>query len=86
MAKFTGIKRFSGETLPHADADPFVAAVLEAFTPAHCIWGSDWPHLLHGPGVTYDHGLRWLLHAVPDPAVRNRILWDSPAALFGFAD
>jgi hypothetical protein len=30
--------------------------------------------------------LRWLEHAVPDPAVRGQILWDSPAALFGFGD
>jgi predicted TIM-barrel fold metal-dependent hydrolase len=86
VAKFTGIKRFSGQPMPHADADPFVAAVLEAFTPAHCIWGSDWPHLLHGPEMTYDYGLRWLEHAVPDHAIRNRMLWESPKALFGFAE
>ena len=86
VAKFTGISRFSRQPQPHADADPFVAAVLAAFTPARCIWGSDWPHVVLPPGIPYDHGLRWLEHAVPDPVVRSQILWDSPAALFGFGD
>lgn len=84
VAKFTGIGRYSRQPMPHADANPFVAAVLDAFTPARCIWGSDWPHLLMPRDTGYDHGLQWLECAVPDSAVRRRILWDTPAALFGF--
>lgn len=85
VAKLTGIRRFSRQPFPHADADPFVAALLAAFTPERCVWGSDWPHLLLGPDISYDHGLRWLHHAVPDAAARGRILWDTPRRLFGFA-
>ena len=84
VAKLTGIGRDSRQPMPHADASPFVAAVLDAFTPARCIWGSDWPHLLMARGTTYDHGLQWLEHAVPDAAARRQILWNTPAALFGF--
>ncbi len=84
VAKLTGIGRYSRQPMPHADASPFVAAVLDAFTPARCIWGSDWPHLLMARGTTYDHGLQWLEHAVPDAAARRQILWNTPAALFGF--
>jgi len=84
VAKLTGVGRYSREPMPHADADPFVAAVLEAFTPARCIWGSDWPHLLMERDMAYDYGLRWFEYAVPDAAMRKQILWDTPAALFGF--
>jgi predicted TIM-barrel fold metal-dependent hydrolase len=86
VAKMTGILRFSRQPFPHADAQPFVDAVLEAFTPSRIVWGSDWPHVVLPAGIAYDHGLRWLEHAVPDAAARRRILWDTPAALFGFTD
>ncbi len=84
VAKLTGIGRFSREPYPHADADPFVEALVGAFTPDRLIWGSDWPHLLLGPEVRYDHGLRWLHRVLPDAATRQRVLWDTPARLFGF--
>lgn len=84
VAKLTGIARYSREEMPHADADPFVAAVLDAFTPARCAWGSDWPHVVMPRRMPYDYGLRWLEHAVPDAEIRRKILWETPAALFGF--
>lgn len=84
VVKLSGVARYSRQPMPHADAAPFLAAVLEAFTPAHCVWGSDWPHLLMPRDMAYDHGLQWLEVAVPDATVRRQILWDTPAALFGF--
>lgn len=84
IAKLTGVRRYSREPMPHKDADPFVAAILQAFTPGRCVWGSDWPHVRMPRTMTYDYGLRWLEHAVPDTAVRREILWNTPARVFGF--
>ena len=61
-----------------------VMALAEAFGHDRCLWGSDWPfvrldmHVDYGPTrAVFD---RW----VPDAKVRQKILWDTPARLFGF--
>src|SRR5436309_5426219 len=41
--KLSGPFRFSGAAAPHADADPFVRALIDVFTVRRCVWGSDWP-------------------------------------------
>ncbi|MBV1789467.1 amidohydrolase family protein [Marinobacterium sp. D7] len=69
---------------PYADVDRFARALIEA-NPARCVWGSDWPHphfLIPMPndGDLLDLLARW----VPDEMMRNRILVDNPARLYGF--
>jgi predicted TIM-barrel fold metal-dependent hydrolase len=85
IAKLTGAIRLSREPFPFADVDPFVAAVLDAFTAERCIWGSDWPFILLQQRIDYAQTLAWLERVVPNADDRRRILWDNPARLFGFS-
>jgi predicted TIM-barrel fold metal-dependent hydrolase len=69
---------------PYTDVAP-LARRLAAHAPERCIWGSDWPHI----GITEvmpDDGflLDLLAEWVPDEGLRNRILVDNPAKLYGF--
>jgi 2-pyrone-4,6-dicarboxylate lactonase len=73
--------------LPFLDMVPFARAVIAA-APDRVIWGTDWPHgNTFTPGRTPNEGdlLDLLAEIAPDEAVRQRILVDNPARLFGFA-
>jgi 2-pyrone-4,6-dicarboxylate lactonase len=80
--KLTGIYRFS--TAPDfADVAPFAKALMAA-APNQLIWGSDYPHLsFHDRVGTIQ--LYNLLGTWADAPMRQRILVDNPARLFGFA-
>lgn len=72
--------------LPYGDVIPYARAVIDA-APDRILWGTDWPHANNfGPGrIPNDGDLIDLLAAfAPDEAVRNRILVDNPARLYGF--
>jgi len=72
--------------LPYGDVVPYARAVIAA-APDRVIWGSDWPHSnIFVPGhVPNDGTLLDLLAAfAPDEELRNRILVDNPARLYGF--
>jgi len=74
-------------SLPYLDMVPFAQAVI-AVAPDRVIWGSDWPHgNTFTPGRTPNEGdlLDILAVIAPDQALRERILVDNPARLFGFA-
>ncbi|SIQ15097.1 amidohydrolase family protein [Marinobacterium stanieri] len=83
--KLSGAYRITAEQQPpYTDVDLFAQALVEA-NPNRCVWGSDWPHPhfsipMPNDGDLLDLLARW----VPDEAVRNRILVDNPAALYGF--
>jgi predicted TIM-barrel fold metal-dependent hydrolase len=85
VCKVSGPFRSSVEGHPWRDVDPFVEAVLEAFTPDRCVWGSDWPFVRMDERVDYGPALAWLRRVVPDEARREKLLWSTPARLFGFA-
>jgi D-galactarolactone isomerase len=75
--------KLSGPYLEGGDAQA-VAAELARLAPERCVWGSDWPHPTESSKPD-DLALRRMLDAwVPDPAARERILVDNPAALYGF--
>lgn len=82
--KLSGLFRVSAAPPPYRDLVPFLAAILERFTPERCVWGSDWPFLNMGRPVDYAQELDALRQFVPDEAARTKILWDTPARLFGF--
>jgi predicted TIM-barrel fold metal-dependent hydrolase len=84
--KLTGQYRISArEHAPYDDVVPFAQAVVEA-APERIVWGSDWPHVVYWKSMPNDGDLLNELAAwVPDAAVRNRILVDNPAQLYGFA-
>jgi len=82
--KLSGPFRFSKSGYPYGDAIPFMKKIVEAFGPARCVWGSDWPFLRIAPRVDYGPCLAALAIWVPDEKARNQILSDSPAKIFGF--
>ena len=82
--KLSGYSQFSRERFPHVDAHPFVAALLEAFTPDRCMWGSDWPFLRAPERIDYGPLLELAEMLIPAEASRTRIFWDTPSRLFGF--
>ena len=82
--KLSGPMRFSRRTPSYSDVVPFVDAVVRAFTPAHLVFGSDWPFLRSDRRFDYGPLLAWLARVVPDQASRKTILGESPARWFGF--
>jgi predicted TIM-barrel fold metal-dependent hydrolase len=85
FVKLSGFVKFSREAAPHADAWPFVEALVDAFTLDHCLWASDWPYLRAAPRVDYGVLLKLLLSLFPEAGERHKLLWDTPRQLFGFA-
>jgi predicted TIM-barrel fold metal-dependent hydrolase len=62
---------------------PDVKALVAA-APDRCVWGTDWPHSQMNPapeaGVLLDQFFEW----IPDAGVRQKMLVDNPARLYGF--
>lgn len=75
--------RASSAGAPWSDAAPNVQAIVAAAA-ERCVWGTDWPHPQMDPvpeaGLLFDQFVEW----VPDAAVRQRILVDNAAKLYGF--
>ena len=84
FVKLSGYGQFSLQRHPHADAWPFVAALLDAFTPDRCMWGSDWPFLRAVERIDYGPLIELAEHLLPNDT-RQKVFWDTPQALFGFS-
>jgi predicted TIM-barrel fold metal-dependent hydrolase len=82
--KLSGAFRSSKHPWPHADLDPFVAALIDAFTPDNCVWGSDWPFVRFEQRTDYGPQLMLLERWLPDEKDRRKVLWDAPSRWFGF--
>lgn len=68
----------------YRDSTPFARALVAA-APDRCVWGSDWPHVAQWrPMPTVSRLLDLLAEWVPDEALRNRLLVNNPAHLYGF--
>jgi predicted TIM-barrel fold metal-dependent hydrolase len=85
VVKISGLVKFSRAPYPHTDARPFIDALLDAFTPEACMWASDWPYLRAPVRVDYGLLLALALQLFPDPRLRRKIMWETPARLLGFA-
>jgi len=83
--KLSGPFRFANAFSRGARSEPFVAALVETFTPSRCVWGSDWPFLRMPRRMDYGPVLANLERWLPDEAARRQVLWETPARLFGFA-
>lgn len=81
--KLSGHVKFSDELYPYRDTWPYVEKLLRTFTPAQCVWGSDWPCLRTRERVDYGRILALNELLYPDDS-RRQILWDTPARLFNF--
>ena len=84
--KISGLVKCSATRYPWEDSWPYVAALLEAFTPDRCLWGSDWPFLRAPERIDYGLVLALVEQLIPDPVDRRKVLWETPARLFGFGD
>ena len=82
--KICGAERISSAGPPYADAAPFARALIAA-APDRVLWGTDWPHPNIEGRMPNDGDLLDLLALyAPDANLRNRILVDNPARLYGF--
>lgn len=84
--KLSGPFRYSKQPWPHSDCEPFVEALIRAFTLDNCVWGSDWPFVRLPMRVDYGPTRALLDWWIPDAGNRQRVLWESPRRWFGFAD
>lgn len=84
-AKLSGAYRTTElREMPYEDAIPFARKIIET-NPERCLWGTDWPHPACPVPMPNDGDLLDLLALyAPDESVRNRILVDNPAELYGF--
>jgi predicted TIM-barrel fold metal-dependent hydrolase len=82
--KLSGYSKLSRQAYPWNDGWPFVRALVGAFSLDRCVWGSDWPFLRAPARVDYGTLLTLVERLFPDPADRRKLLWDTPARLFGF--
>ncbi len=83
-AKLTGPYRISNQPLPYADVVPLAHALIDT-APDRIIWGSDWPHVMMKGAMPNDGDLCDLISTwIPDERIRNRVLVDNPAHLYGF--
>ena len=93
--KLSRIHSVSTEAPDYADVAPLAKAFIAA-NPQRILWGTDWPHAgVRPPGYSatdispyfqIDDGRVFNQFAVwaPDPSLRQTILVDNPARLYGF--
>lgn len=84
FVKLSGYTKFSRERHPYDDTRPYVAALLDAFTPDRCLWASDWPFLRAPSRVDVGPLLALVESLVPDLADRRKVFWDTPRCALGF--
>jgi predicted TIM-barrel fold metal-dependent hydrolase len=93
--KLSAPYRIQPSHTPNPDAVPLIAARFLQANPERVLWGSDWPHTNREPGKTahqlsaYRHieptTLLEEIHTwLPTAALRNQVLVDNPARLYGF--
>jgi predicted TIM-barrel fold metal-dependent hydrolase len=82
--KLSGAYRVSGIADKYEGVLPLARKIVET-RPDRVVWGSDWPHVGQMAVMPRTTPLLDLLQDwVPDEAVRNRVLVDNPAKLYGF--
>ena len=83
--KLTGPSRISAQDRPpYSDIAEMAKAVIAAASD-RVVWGSDWPHVMQFKPMPNDGDLLdALADWAPDAALRQRILVDNPARLYGF--
>jgi predicted TIM-barrel fold metal-dependent hydrolase len=82
--KLSGIAKFSGQLPFCADEQPYMRALIEAFTPQSLVWASDWPFLRAPTRLDYGPIRRQVVDWFPNAADRQAVLWDTLRRLFGW--
>ncbi|CAM3834188.1 4-sulfomuconolactone hydrolase [Pseudomonas reidholzensis] len=83
--KLSGMQKFAAAEDLHGQSYAYVHALINAFGPDACVWGSDWPFIRQRSRVDYGPLLKLAERLMPDPHLRRKIMWDTPRRLFGFA-
>ena len=83
--KLSGMQKFASADALQAQSSAYVHALLEAFGPQACVWGSDWPFIRQRSRMDYGPLLKLAEQLMPDAQLRRTVMWDTPRRLFGFA-
>lgn len=83
--KLSGMQKFAAQDALLEQSSVYVHALLEAFGPQACVWGSDWPFIRQRSRVDYGPLLKLAERLMPDAQLRRSVMWDTPSRLFGFA-
>jgi len=82
-AKLTFIPTGSAESYPCRDLHEACYAIIEAFSPARCVWGSNFPCELWCPKISYSQHLRIFTHELElEEDVRRAILGETAKRLW----
>lgn len=82
--KISGAERGSRAGPPFHDMVPIARSLVEA-APDRTLWGTDWPHpVLSGPMPDDGQLVDLLAELVPDAELRQKVLVENPARLYGF--
>lgn len=82
--KLSGHQKFSALGPPFGDTQPFVDALIDAFTLDACLWASDWPFLRAPQRLDVGPLLRQVECLLPEAADRRKLFWDTPQRWLGF--
>jgi len=83
-AKICSWYRLSASGAPYDDMTPYARALIET-RPDRLVWGTNWPHpnsyvAIPNDGDLLDQFMNW----AADEQIRQQILVENPARLFGF--
>ncbi|WP_223455534.1 MULTISPECIES: amidohydrolase family protein [unclassified Pseudomonas] len=84
--KISGMQKFAAHDHLDEQAGAYVQALLQAFGPDACVWGSDWPFIREQSRVDYGPLLKLAERLMPDFSERKKVMWDTPLRLFGFGE
>ena len=84
--KISGMHKFAAHDHLDEQAAAYVQALLQAFGPDACVWGSDWPFIREQARMDYGPLLKLAERLMPDSSVRRKVMWDTPRRLFGFGE
>ncbi len=85
VIKLSGLAKFSQQSFPYNDTWQYAHALAESFGADRCIWGSDWPFLRAPERLDYGVLLALVDRVFPNAQQRQKLMWDNPRRLFGFA-
>jgi predicted TIM-barrel fold metal-dependent hydrolase len=82
--KLSGYAKFTQQAWPFDDCEPFVRALVDAFTLDHCIWASDWPFLKAPERSDFGPNMALVQRWFPDAGDRAKLFSGTAKRLFGF--
>ena len=82
--KLSGYAKFTQQSWPFDDCEPFVRALVSAFTLDNCIWASDWPYLKAPERNDFGPNIALVKRWFPDAGERAKLFSGTAKRLFGF--